>query len=164
MAQCSSRCWRCPSVRPVSSALRSPQPRRSEGSRNLVCPAQTCRRVRQEPPPLVRCQPVAAPHSETFRPLYPADACSKVGIEQAIVGRLIGKPTHGGESKVDRGWRKMPGLQFIAVPQDHCSSEGQPRLGTVPRDEVFHGRSIRPFRSGRPQTLKNRGLRMIEVG
>jgi hypothetical protein len=87
------------------------------GSRNLVCPHRLAGGYGKEPPPLIRCQPVAKTHSKTFRPLYSADACSKVGIEQAIVARLIGKPTHGGESKVDRGSRKMPGLQFIAVPQ-----------------------------------------------
>ena len=72
-------------------------------------------RYGQKSPALFCGQPVPQANAETFSSLDAADARREVGIQQAVVGCLVGQPANRRESKIDCGGRQPPSLQLIAV-------------------------------------------------
>jgi hypothetical protein len=65
-------------------------------------------------------QAIADTHTQACRTLYPTDAGGDFGAEQPGVGRLVGKPSDGGQANVDRGGSRILLLQI-----------GSPAVGAV---------------------------------
>jgi hypothetical protein len=113
---------------------------------------------------LSRRKPVSKPDSETFRALYPPDAGSHIRIEQANVGRLVGKATNRSQSEIDLRWREASSFQLVPISQDYSPTKRQTGLGTVPGDEILNRASIGSLWRHRAKTLQDWRFRMIDVG
>ena len=85
-------------------AAAQPQPM----SMASIAYSRSCRglaglRAFQEPPALLRCQPVSEPDAETSNTLHAADAGGQLRAQEAGIGRLVRHTTHSGQTQVDGG-------------------------------------------------------------
>ena len=63
----------------------------------------------------------------------------QLGTQQARVGGFVSEATHGCKLLVDGGGGQVPRFQVHTIVNDDGAIEGQPRLGTVPSNELIAG-------------------------
>lgn len=68
-------------------------------------------------------QPVPSPDAETSHPLHAADPGGELRAQEAGVSRLVGHPTHSGQTEVDCGGRVLPLLKIDPIPEDDGAVE-----------------------------------------
>jgi hypothetical protein len=73
---------------------------------------------------------------DTSHALDPANACRQLRTEETGIGRLICDPSDGSEPEIDRGGRVVVLLEMDAIAEHDRAVERQPRLRTVPGDEL----------------------------
>lgn len=95
---------------------------------------------------LLRAQPIAGTESELLDSFDAANPGSQLGTQQTGVGGFVSQTTHGCQLLVDGVGSQMPRLQVHAIAHDDDAVEGQPRLGTVPGDELVDGVLVNPAR------------------
>lgn len=64
-------------------------------------------------------QPIAHPHAKSPDAFDATNARRQFGTEEPRIGRLIGNPSNGRESEVDRCWRVMTLFKVNPVAQHH---------------------------------------------
>ena len=90
----------------------------------------------EEPLALFARQPVTEAHAMLFRSFYPADSGGQIRTQEPGIRRLIRQSPNRGEPKVD-GRRSVALLfQIDAIASDDRPVESEPRLLTIPVDEV----------------------------
>jgi hypothetical protein len=75
--------------------------------------------------------------AQSATPRSVLDPSNQVGTTG--VGRFVRQATNGGELLVDGVSGQMARFQIQAIAQNDDRVEGQPRLGTVPGDELVDG-------------------------
>ena len=111
---------------------------------------------------LLRAQPITRPESELLDSLDATNPRGQLGTQQASVGGFVSQATHGCKLLVDGVGGQMPRFQVHAIAHDDAV-EGQPRFGTVPRDELVDGVLVDSARSWRAEAIENCRFTMIQV-
>lgn len=116
------------------------------------------RRCLPEGASLLRREPIAQPDSELFDSLDAADAGRKIRAEPPAVRGFVGEPPDSAEAQVDGAGREIPGLEVHTISQDHRTAERDPRLGTVPFDELVDRVLVPTLRVGRTEAVQDSGF------
>jgi hypothetical protein len=78
-------------------------------------------------------------NANCFTPLTRLIPGGQLGTQQARVGGFVSEATHGCKLLVDGGGGQVPRFQVHTIVNDDGAIEGQPRLGTVPSNELIAG-------------------------
>ncbi len=121
-------------------------------------------KYRKQAPPLFGRKPISDPNSKFLDTFYSTDSGRQVRAEQAGVCGFISEAANGGEAKVD-GRRRVTGLfKEDPIASNYGFVERQPRLGTIPLDELPDGMVVRALRTLRGQTIEDGRLGLLQVG
>ena len=94
------------------------------------------RRALEEPPALLRRQPVSEAHADAPHSFHSTDTRRQFGTQEAGIGRLVGDAPDGGQPKIDRGRRISALFEVNPVSKHDGAVEREARLRTVPGDEL----------------------------
>jgi len=122
------------------------------------------RRAFQEPPALLRGQPVPEANAYPPHALHATNAGGQFGAQEAGVGCLIRNAPYGSEPKVDRGRRISPLFEVNPVTEHDGAVEGEARLRTVPGNELANRVLVSSLAAGRRQAVQDGRLGVFEVG
>ena len=84
-----------------------------------------------------RSEPVSGALAQLLYALHPSNTRCQVRAEKAGIGCLMCQPPHSGKVLVDGVCRQRTRLQVYAVANQDDAIERQPRLGTIPGDELL---------------------------
>jgi hypothetical protein len=85
-------------------------------------------RTRQEPPALLRCEPVPNTDSNPAHSFGSPDPGRKFRTQKAGIDGLISDPSDSCEAQIDRGRRVLLLFEMDSVSQDDCAIECEARL------------------------------------
>ena len=74
--------------------------------------------------------------SDLAHSVYSSNSSGQFRTEQTGVGSLESDSANGRQPEVDCRWRILLLFEIDSVPQNYGAVEGEPRLRTVPLDEV----------------------------
>ena len=83
---------------------------------------------RQQPPPLLRREPVAQVDAEAAHALHPSNSGRQFGTEQARIGRFVGHAPYRCEPQVDRRRGIASLFEVVAIAEDNRAVERESRL------------------------------------
>jgi hypothetical protein len=88
---------------------------------------------------LLCAQPITGPESELFHSSDSADSGSQLRTKQTRIGGFVSQSPNGSKLLVDGIGGQMARFQVHAITHNNDPVEGQPRLRTVPGDELIDG-------------------------
>ena len=91
------------------------------------------RRGLEQPPALLRRQPVSEAHADPPHALHPTNTGGQLGTQQPGVGGLVRDASDRGQPQIDRGRRISALFEVNAVSEHHGAIEREARLRTGTR-------------------------------
>jgi hypothetical protein len=119
------------------------------------------RRALEEPPALLRRQPVSEAHADAPHSLHSTDTGRQFGTQKAGVGRLVGDAPNRGQSKIDGGRRISSLFGVNPISKHHCAVEREARIRAIPGDELAN--RVGALAASRRQAVEHRRLGVFEV-
>lgn len=112
------------------------------------------------------CQIPAIPQAYAKLPdaFDTANACRKVGAEEATVSGLVRQAAYGTQSQVDGAGGQLPGLEVVSISKNDGPIEGWPGLLAIPVGKLINYMTISSLGIRTGQTVKNCGLGKLEIG
>ena len=107
---------------------------------------------------LLCAQPITGTEPELLDSFDAADPSGQLRTEQTGIGGFVSETAHGCKLLVDGVGGQMPRFQVHAIAHDHDAIEGQPRLRTIPGNELVDRILVYSSRCWRPETVEHRGL------
>jgi len=92
-------------------------------------------RAPEEPPALLRRQPVSEANTDPPHSLHPTNTGCQFRTQEAGVGRLVRDAPDGSEPKIDCSRRVSALFEVKPVPEYNGAVESETRLRTVPGDD-----------------------------
>ena len=122
MAQCSSRCSRCSSLR-ANGFVPAQTTGKQQRKKRAISLALQVRIVGSLPEceALLIAQPVAETDSEISYALYAANSRGQIGAQESAVCRFVGEAPDGTQSKVDGSRGKQAGLEVATIAENRRS-------------------------------------------
>ena len=164
MIQCPSRSWISSIFSAAASARRRPQPI----SKATMARFLSCRRIGRperanEAIALFCGQPIANTNAEAARSSHPSDPCSKIRAQQPAIGCLVGEAADRCQSETDSSGGVRFLLKSDSVAGHHRLVEGQPRLRTIPVDELPDCVIICTLGARRCQAVQHGSFRLFQI-
>src|SRR5262245_56386371 len=118
----------------------------------------------KQPPALLACQPISEPNPNQPYSFHAADARRQFRTQESGVSGFISDTTDRRESQVDGRGCIVALLKVDPIAEDDRAVECQPRLRTVPGDELANGMVVGSLAAGGCEAVQDSRFGVFEIG
>ncbi len=129
-------------------------------------PAHQTRSVgsRKQGSTLFGCEPISKLHADPFSARYTMNTRGQFRAQQSRISGLECETPDGSQAEVYGRSGEVAILQFNAVPQNHCSAEGEPWLRAIPGDKIIDRELVCPRGLRGAKRVEHGAFGVVEIG